>query len=74
MFVNGSTAVMNNANSDIPSAGNAPTSFSLGSNGSNNVRMKGNIYEFILYAHELTEAQRISLRNNQNTRYKIYQP
>ncbi len=74
LFANGSTAVTNNTNSDIPSAGNAPTSFSLGSNGSNNVRMKGNIYEFILYAHELTEAQRISLHNNQNNRYQIYQP
>lgn len=74
IYVNAGTVQTNNTLNNLTSAGNAITSFALGSVGSNNVRMKGNIYEFILYAHELTEAQRISLRNNQNTRYKIYQP
>ncbi len=72
LYINAENVQANNTGMDLPSTGNAPTSFALGSVGSNNVRMKGNIYEFILYGHEISNAQRINLRDNQNARYKIY--
>jgi len=72
IYGNGSTAQQNNTGTDAPSALSAPTPFSLGSIGSNNTRLTGNIYEFIIYDTALTDTQRTKLRDNQNSRYNIY--
>lgn len=72
IYGNGSTAQQNNTGTNVPSSASAPTSFSLGTTGSNNTPLKGNIYEFIIYDTGLTDTQRTKLRDNQNSRYQIY--